>query len=61
MLGIVYRVIFMHLVKKVGYSQKTAGIGAVTLIQRFGRPGAFMPCGYRVQAGFTRFRLPPAI
>jgi hypothetical protein len=47
-LGIVYRVISMHLARKPGYSQKTARIGAVTLIQQFGRPGAFMPCGYRV-------------
>jgi len=39
-LGIVYRVISMHLVKKAGYSQKTARTGAVTLIQRFGRSGA---------------------
>ena len=35
-LGIVYRVIATHLVKKAGYSQKTARTGAVTLIQRFG-------------------------
>ncbi len=35
-LGIVYRVISMHLVKKAGYSKKTARMGAVTLIQRFG-------------------------
>jgi hypothetical protein len=35
-LGIVYRVISMHLVKKAGYSKKTACTGAVTLIQRFG-------------------------
>ena len=47
-LGIVYRVISMHLVKKAGYSRKAARTGAVTLIQRFGRSGAFMPCGYRV-------------
>ena len=47
-LGIVNRVITMHLVKKAGYSKKTARSGAVTLIQRFGRSGAFMPCGYRV-------------
>jgi hypothetical protein len=39
-LGIVYRVISMHLVKKAGYSKKTARTGAVTLIQRFGRSGA---------------------
>jgi hypothetical protein len=42
-LGIVYRVISLHLVKKVGYSKKTARTGAITLIQRFGRSGAFMP------------------
>ena len=35
-LGIVYRAISMHLVKKAGYSKKTAHTGAVTLIQRFG-------------------------
>ena len=35
-LGIVYRVIAMHLVKKAGYSKKTGRTGAVTLIQRFG-------------------------
>ena len=35
-LGIVYCVISMHLVKKAGYSKKTARTGAVTLIQRFG-------------------------
>jgi len=35
-LGIVYRAISMHLVKKAGYSKKTARTGAVTLIQRFG-------------------------
>ena len=35
-LGIVYRVIATHLVKKAGYSKKTARTGAVTLIQRFG-------------------------
>ena len=46
-LGIVNRVITTHLVKKAGYSKKTARTGAVTLIQRFGRSGAFMPCGYR--------------
>ncbi len=35
-LGIVNRVISMHLVKKAGYSKKMARTGAVTLIQRFG-------------------------
>jgi hypothetical protein len=35
-LGIVYRVISTHLVKKAGYSKKTARTRAVTLIQRFG-------------------------
>jgi ribosomal protein S27E len=34
-LGIVYRVISLHLVKKAGYSRKAAHTGAVTLIQRF--------------------------
>jgi len=31
-LGVVYRVIYTHLVKKAGYSKKTARTGAVTLI-----------------------------
>ena len=35
-LGIVYRVIVTHLVKKAGLTHKTARTGAVTLIQRFG-------------------------
>jgi hypothetical protein len=35
-LGIVYRVIATHLVRKAGHSHKTARTGAVTLIQRFG-------------------------
>lgn len=35
-LGIVYRVIATHLVKKAGHNHKTAHTGAVTLIQRFG-------------------------
>ena len=35
-LGIVYRVIATHLIKKVGYSNKTSRTGAITLIQRFG-------------------------
>jgi hypothetical protein len=35
-LGIVYRCIATHLVKKAGFSCKTAQTGAVTLIQRFG-------------------------
>lgn len=35
-LCIVYRCIAMHLVKKAGFSCKTAQTGAVTLIQRFG-------------------------
>jgi tRNA-dihydrouridine synthase len=39
-LGIVYRVIATHLVKKAGYSKKAARTGAVKLIQRFGRSGA---------------------
>ncbi len=34
-LGIIYRVISMHLVKKAGYSKKTADTGAVTLSQWF--------------------------
>ena len=38
-LGIVNRVIAMHLVKKASYSRKAARTGAVTLIQRFGRSG----------------------
>lgn len=35
-LGIVYRCIAMHLIKKAGLSRKKAQIGAVTLLQRFG-------------------------
>jgi hypothetical protein len=35
-LGIVYRCIARHLIKKAGFSRKTAQAGAVTLIQRFG-------------------------
>ncbi len=35
-LGIVYRVIATHLVKKAGHTHQTARTGAVTLIQRFG-------------------------
>ena len=35
-LGIVYRCIATHLIKKAGFSRKTAQTGAVTLIQRFG-------------------------
>jgi len=35
-LGIVYRVVASHLVKKAGYTKKSAQTGAVTLIQRFG-------------------------
>ena len=35
-LGIVYRAISTHLIKKAGYSKQTAHTGAVTLIQRFG-------------------------
>jgi len=35
-LGIVYRTIATHLVRKAGYTRTTAHTGAVTLIQRFG-------------------------
>jgi hypothetical protein len=35
-LDIVYRVIAGHLIKKTGFTRKTAQTGAVTLIQRFG-------------------------
>lgn len=35
-LGIVYRVIVMHLTRKAGYTKTMAHAGAVTLIQRFG-------------------------
>lgn len=35
-LGIVYRVIATHLIKKVGQTNKTARTGMVALIQRFG-------------------------
>lgn len=36
MLGIVYRCIATHLIKKAGLSHKTAQTGAVTLVERFG-------------------------
>lgn len=35
-LGIVYRVIATHLIKKAGHTHMTARTGAVTLIERFG-------------------------
>ena len=35
-LGIVYRAISTHLIKRAGYSKQTARTGAVILIQRFG-------------------------
>jgi hypothetical protein len=35
-LGIVYRAISSHLIKKAGFTRKTVQTGAVTLIQRFG-------------------------
>jgi hypothetical protein len=35
-LGIVYRTLATHLIKKAGFTRKTARTGAVTLIQRFG-------------------------
>jgi hypothetical protein len=35
-LGIVYRCIATHLIKKAGFTRKTAQTGAVTFIQRFG-------------------------
>ena len=35
-LGIVYRCIATHLIRKAGFSRRTAQTGAVTLIQRFG-------------------------
>ncbi len=35
-LGIVYRCIATHLIKKAGFSCTTAQTGAVTVIQRFG-------------------------
>jgi hypothetical protein len=46
-LGIVYRVIVTHLIKKAELTRKTARTGAVTLIQCFGSahtksPGAIL-------------------
>jgi ribosomal protein S27E len=38
-LGIVYRAIASHLIKKAGKTQKTVQTSSVTLIQRFGRSG----------------------
>jgi hypothetical protein len=35
-LGIIYRCIATHLIKKAGHTRDTAHTGAVTLIQRFG-------------------------
>lgn len=35
-LGIVYRCIATHVIKKAGFSRRTAQTGAVTLLQRFG-------------------------
>jgi len=35
-LGLVYRAVASHLIKKAGFKHKTAQTGAVTLIQRFG-------------------------
>jgi len=35
-LGIVYRALATHLIRKAGYTVTTARTGAVTLIQRFG-------------------------
>ena len=35
-LGIVYRAIAAHLIRKAGLTQATARTGAITLIQRFG-------------------------
>lgn len=35
-LGIVYRCLATHLIKKAGFSRQNAQTGAVTLIQRFG-------------------------
>ena len=35
-LGIVYRTLSTHLIKKTGYTKATAQTGSVTLIQRFG-------------------------
>ena len=38
-LGIVYRVIAMHLIRQAGFTHKMAHTSAVTLIQRFGSIG----------------------
>ena len=35
-LGIIYRTIATHLIRKAGYTKATAQTGGVTLIQRFG-------------------------
>jgi len=35
-LGLVYRVIAMHLIKKAGFTQKSFQTGTETLSQRFG-------------------------
>ena len=36
LLGIVYRTLSTHLIKKAGYTKASAETGSVTLIQRFG-------------------------
>jgi hypothetical protein len=46
-LGIVYRTLATHIIKKAGYNKQTAQTGGVTLIQRFGSaltksPGAIL-------------------
>jgi hypothetical protein len=55
-LGIVYLTISMHLIRKAGYSRKTARTGAVTLIQRFSRSGAFIPAGHKYPQGINTRR-----
>jgi hypothetical protein len=54
MLGIVYHVLSMYLVRKAGYSRKTARTGAVTLIQQERYPVS--PCMRAWQPGQTSAR-----
>ena len=42
-LGIVYRVIATHLIKKAGFTTQTGHTGAVTLIQRLGSAFDLLP------------------
>ena len=53
-LGIVYRCIATYLIKKAGFTRKTAQTGAVTLIQRFGSALTKSPRRFCRAIGFHR-------